>query len=171
MRRREFLGSGAAAAFSCLHLAGCSTHSKADPAWKPFVADLEKQIPQWMAEGSIPGLSIAVIHNAEMVWRRGFGIRDAESKAPVDDATVFEAQSMSKPIFAYAVMKLREKGVIDLDTPLTKYTPDRFLKNDPRLDLITARHVLSHTTGFPNWRSEGPPRINFPPRAKHIYSR
>jgi len=170
MRRREFLG-GAAAAFSLLPLAGCTAHSKPDAAWKPFVSDLETQIPQWMAEGSVPGLSIAVIQNAEMVWRRGFGVRDAESKDAVDDATVFEAQSMSKPVFAYVVMKLREKGVIDLDTPLTKYTPERFIEGDPRLDLITARHVLSHTTGFPNWRSkEEPLRINFAPGEKHSYS-
>ena len=69
---------------------------------------------------------------------------------PVDYDTVFEAQSMSKPVFAYRVMKLCEQGVLDLDTPLTKYTPDIFLKGDPRLELITPRRVLSHTTGFPN---------------------
>jgi len=40
-----------------------------------------------------------------------------------------------------------------LDTPLTKYTPDRIIQGDARLDLITARRVLSHTTGFQNWRS------------------
>jgi CubicO group peptidase (beta-lactamase class C family) len=71
---------------------------------------------------------------------------------------------MSKPVFAYAVMKLCEKGVMDLDTPLTNYTPERFLEGDPRLDLITARRVLSHTTGFPNWRSEKTPlAIQFTP--------
>jgi CubicO group peptidase (beta-lactamase class C family) len=63
--------------------------------------------------------------------------------------------SMSKPVFAYAVMKLCERGVLSLDAPLTKYTPERFLEGDPRLDLITARHVLSQTAGFQNWREEG----------------
>jgi hypothetical protein len=61
---------------------------------------------------------------------------------------------VSKTVFAYEILKLCEKGVMNLDTPLTKYTPDRFLKGDLRLDLITARHVLSHKTGFPNWRSD-----------------
>jgi CubicO group peptidase (beta-lactamase class C family) len=76
---------------------------------------------------------------------------------------------MSKPVFAYAAMKLCEKGV--LDTPLTKYTSDRFLQGDPRLDLITARHVLSHTAGFQNWRSEEQPlKIHFTPGAKYFYS-
>ena len=68
-------------------------------------------------------------------------------------------------------MKLCEKGVMDLDTPLTKYTSERFLEGDPRLDLITARHVLSHTSGFQNWRSEKEPlKIHFKPGEKWSYS-
>jgi len=83
---------------------------------------------------------------------------------------MFEAASMSKPLFAYAVMKLCEKGVMNLDTPLTKYTPERFLKGDPRLDFITARHVLSHTSGFQNWRSEKEAlKIHFTPGEKYLY--
>jgi hypothetical protein len=49
---------------------------------------------------------------------------------------VFEAASTSKPVFAYAVMKLCERGVMDLDTPLTHYTSLRYLDDDPRLGLI-----------------------------------
>jgi CubicO group peptidase (beta-lactamase class C family) len=68
-------------------------------------------------------------------------------------------------------MKLCEKGVLDLDTPLTKYTPDRPIKGDPRLDLITARMVLSHTTGFQNWRSTKEPlAIHFTPGERWSYS-
>jgi CubicO group peptidase (beta-lactamase class C family) len=105
-------------------------------------------------------------------WRRGFGVKDSASKEPVDNDTIFEAASMSKPVFAYAVIKLCEKGVMNLDTPLTKYTSERFLKDDPRLDLITARHVLSHTTGFQNWREEGdqPLKIHFTPGERYQYS-
>jgi CubicO group peptidase (beta-lactamase class C family) len=67
-------------------------------------------------------------------------------------------------------MKLCEKGVINLDTPLTKYTPQRFLEGDPRLELITARRVLSHTTGFQNWRSDKDPlKIHFAPGEKFSY--
>jgi CubicO group peptidase (beta-lactamase class C family) len=75
---------------------------------------------------------------------------------------------MSKPVFAYAMLKLCEKGLIDLDTPLTKYTPERFLTGDPRLDKITARHVLSHSSGF---RSDSEPlKISFEPGEKWQYS-
>jgi CubicO group peptidase (beta-lactamase class C family) len=139
--------------------------------WKTLIADLEKQIPKLMKEARVPGLSIAIIKDAKLFWRRGFGVKDNASKEPVDNDTVFEAASTSKPVFAYAVMKLCEKGVMDLDTPLTKYTPERFLEGDPRLDLITARHVLSHTSGFPNFRSqEEPLKIHFRPGEKWSYS-
>ena len=85
--------------------------------------------------------------------------------------TIFEAGSVSKTVFAYAVLKLCERGVLSLDTPLTKYTSDRFLEGDPRLNLITARHVLSHTTGFQNWRSKKEPlAIHFSPGARWDYS-
>jgi CubicO group peptidase (beta-lactamase class C family) len=165
MRRREFLTDGgrAAVALSVLSLAGCSrgnqpaTASATEARWKPLVAELEVQIPAWMADAAVPGLSIAVIQESETVWQRGFGVRDATSPETVDDATVFEAQSMSKPVFAYAVMKLYEKGVIELDAPLTRYASERLLTDDPRLDSITARRVLSHTSGLPNWRSNDDP--------------
>jgi RNA polymerase sigma factor (sigma-70 family) len=139
--------------------------------WKTLIADLEKQIPKRMEEARVPGLSIAIIKDAKLFWRRGFGVKDVTSKELVDNDTVFEAASTSKPVFAYAVMKLCEKGVMNLDTPLTKYTPERLLKGDPRLDLITARHVLSHTSGFQNWRSEKDPlKIHFKPGEKWSYS-
>ena len=182
MRRREFLeflveSSRAAVSFSILALVACSrgnqqsAESKDGLPWKTLIADLEKQIPQLMEEGMVPGLSIAIIKDAKLFWRRGFGVKDSASKEPVDNDTVFEAASTSKPVFAYAVMKLCEKGVMDLDTPLTKYTSERFLEGDPRLELITARHVLSHTSGFQNWRSEEEPlKIHFTPGEKFLYS-
>jgi CubicO group peptidase (beta-lactamase class C family) len=105
------------------------------------------------------------------VWTGHFGVRDRATGVPVDDATVFSAQSMSKPVFAYRVMKLCEQGVLDLDAPLTRYTREIFVKDDPRLHEITARRVLSHTTGLPNWRTPADPlRINFAPGSKWSYS-
>ena len=60
---------------------------------------------------------------------------------------------------------------MDLDTPLTRYTSTRFLEGDPQLNLITAHHVLTHTTGFPNWRNNREPlAIQFTPGTKSLYS-
>src|SRR4029453_19188505 len=89
--------------------------TKAD---KKSFANLEQQIPALMAEGDIPGLSIAVIRDARVVWSRGFGVSNSEKKKPVDDKTVFEAASLSKPVFAYGVLKLVDEGKLSLDTPL-----------------------------------------------------
>jgi CubicO group peptidase (beta-lactamase class C family) len=140
---------------------------------KQLITRLEQTIPPLMAQGDIPGLSIALVRNAEIVWSRGFGVKNVETKKAVDDNTVFEAASLSKPVFAYAVMKLVDSGKIDLDTPLSKYLPGTYdVGDDPRLNQITARRVLSHTTGFPNWRPRGDKtlKIHFTPGDRFSYS-
>jgi CubicO group peptidase (beta-lactamase class C family) len=170
MRRRTFLIESSRAALGAValpRLAGAQGSNR----WEALRADLEKQIPALMKQTRLPGLGIAIVKDGAMYWRRGFGVKDAASKEPVDNTTVFQAGSMSKPVFAYVVMKLCEKGVLNLDTPLTKYTTERFLQGDPRLDLITPRHVLSHTSGFQNWRSgKEPLKIHFAPGERYRYS-
>jgi CubicO group peptidase (beta-lactamase class C family) len=142
-----------------------------DEPWARMVARLERDIPTVLADAKIPGASIAVIRNGRLHWARGFGLRDSASKQPVDRGTIFKAASMSKPVFAYLVLKLCERGVLDLDTPLTKYVADRYVPNDERLALITARHVLSHTSGFQDWRSSTQPlTIHFTPGERFQYS-
>ena len=112
-----------------------------------------------------------LIDGGRVFWQREFGVKDAVSKEPIDRDTVFAACSNTKPVFAYAVAKLCEKGVMDLDTPLTRYTSKRFLEGDLRLDVITARHVLTHSTGFPNWRNDREPlAIQFTPGTTVQYS-
>ena len=179
LTRRSFLslgGSGLAAG-SLLASVGCSRtpsppgDAPATPALDPRFPDIEKRIRESMAARQVPGVTIALIRDARIAWTGHFGVRNRASGVPTDDATVFSAQSMSKPVFAYRVMKLCEEGVLDLDAPLTRYTRDVFVKNDPRLHEITARRVLSHTTGLPNWRTpDDPLRINFPPGLKWSYS-
>ncbi|HVI73118.1 MAG TPA: serine hydrolase domain-containing protein, partial [Pyrinomonadaceae bacterium] len=137
------------------------------------VSRLEQTIPHLMTEADIPGLSIAVIQDSKVIWTRGFGVTNAETKARVNDNTVFEAASLTKPVFAYAVLKLVDNGKLDLDTPLVKYLPGRYdVGDDPRLDQMTARHVLSHTTGFPNWRQRGDKilKMYFSPGNRFSYS-
>ena len=137
------------------------------------VSRLEQTIQHLMTEADIPGLSIAVIQDSKVAWTRGFGITNAETKARVNENTVFEAASLTKPVFAYATLKLVDDGKLDLDTPLVKYLPGRYdVGDDSRLDQITARHVLSHTTGFPNWRPRGDKTLKmyFTPGDRFSYS-
>jgi len=115
---------------------------------KSTIATMEKSIPELMRQGTVPGVSVAVIRDGKTFWLHAFGVRNAKTGEPVIDGTIFEAASLSKPVFAYAVLKLVDQGKLDLDTPLTKYLPAPYSEGDGRLDKITARYVLSHRTGF-----------------------
>ena len=177
--RRAFLSLGGCglAAGSLMASAGCSrtTSAPADTTaaatWEARIAEIETRLRQSMSARQVPGVSLAVIRDARIAWAGHFGVRDRTRGVPVDEATVFSGQSMSKPVFAYRVMKLCEQRVLDLDAPLTRYTSDLFVKDDPRLHDITTRRVLSHTTGLPNWRTPADPlRIKFAPGSKWSYS-
>lgn len=168
MRRRDLLSltGRAVVAMPLLHRA-----TPAADALKKAIADCREQIPAAMKEMIVPGVTVAVIKDGKVQWRGAFGVADVLNRERVTHDTIFQAGSMSKPVFAYAVMKLAERGVLQLDTPLTKYTRKRLIADDRQFDLITARHVLSHSTGLPNWRSSANPlRINFTPGQKYGYS-
>jgi CubicO group peptidase (beta-lactamase class C family) len=117
----------------------------------------------------IPGVSLAVIKDGKVVYHKVYGVKNSITKEPVNDSTLFEAASITKPVFSYAVQRLAERGVIDLDKPLYQYLPFKDIEYDDRYKLITGRHVLTHRTGFPNWRN-GKLTINFTPGTQYGYS-
>ena len=133
---------------------------------------LRQRIPELMEQAGVQGVQIAVLGGGKAGWHGSFGLANAETKAPVTDASVFEAASLSKPVFAYAVLTLVDAGLLDLDTPISKYLPGRYdVGDDARLDLITPRHVLSHQSGFPNWRAGSDAlKIHFTPGERFSYS-
>ena len=100
----------------------------------------------------IPALSIAVINKGKIVYQRSTGVANIDSKTLVNDQSIFEAASLSKTLFAYFVLTMVDKGLLNLDTPLYHYLPYPDIEKDERYKLITARMALSHQTGFPNWR-------------------
>ena len=89
---------------------------------------------------------------------------------------MFEACSMSKPVFAYLVLKLVEQGKLELDKPLSNYLSEEFISDDEDYSKqITARMILAHTSGMPNWRKggeerEGPLPVYFKPGTRFNYS-
>jgi CubicO group peptidase (beta-lactamase class C family) len=121
-------------------------------------ARLQTDIPKLMQAAEIPGLSIAVIRDGTLAWSGALGVLDSKTGAPVQPDTVFPAASLSKPVFASIVLRLAGRGVLDLDKPLWTYLPTERLQHDERGKRITARMVLSHTTGLPNW---GPEKLPF----------
>jgi CubicO group peptidase (beta-lactamase class C family) len=143
-----------------------------------FNDEIEKEIPNLMKEALIPGLSIAVIRDGRVFWHDCFGVKNIVTGSPIESNTVFEAASLSKPVFAYAVMKLVDRHLINLDEPLIDYIGEEKLNQvypkskeaDDRYKRITARMVLTHSTGFPNWINQGLLSFMFDPGEKFSYS-
>ena len=178
INRRKFIQQSSVAlagAYSVATLthAESDNHSarfKADVSSKKIIEEIEQNIPQMIEEFSVPGLSAALIKDAKVVWSKGFGVRSIDTKEPVTTETIFEAASLSKPVFAYAALKLCKKGALDLDKPLTDYLPQPYITDEPRIKQVTARHVLTHTTGFPNWRNGPNLKFIYNPGERFSYS-
>ena len=112
---------------------------------------LDEFILQNLEFYQIPGASLAVIKNGQVVYAKAYGVTNPITKQPTDQSTLFEFGSITKPVFTFVVMRLSERGIVDLDKPLYEYLPFPEVAHDKRYKLITARHVLSHQTGLPNW--------------------
>jgi len=127
-------------------------HDRAIPA-------VANDIPELLRRVRVPGLSIALVQDAMVTWVAAFGLTRLQPAQAVTLDTVFQAASLSKPLFASAVLGLAQRGQLDLDAPLTTYLSDPYVPDDPLLPAITARRVLCHMTGWPNWRPEGGPLV------------
>jgi CubicO group peptidase (beta-lactamase class C family) len=115
-------------------------------------ADLDRLL----RDGRVAGLAYSLVRDGQIIEIGAVGIRDASTGSPVDADTIFEAASLSKPVFTYAVLQLVDAGLLSLDASLSMYVPN-FVKDDPRAALITVRTVLSQSSGLPNWRSSTTP--------------
>ncbi len=132
---------------------------------KAFLANL----PTWMEVAPVPGVWVTWLERGKVAWGQGFGVKHAETKQAVDGQTIFEAASLTKQLTTYVAHALRREGKLDFDKPLNDYVDGI---TDPMAKTVTARHVLSHSSGFPNWRSkEGEALVpEFPPGQRYRYS-
>jgi CubicO group peptidase (beta-lactamase class C family) len=133
-------------------------------------------IDQFMLERmkffEIPGATLSLIKDNKIIYSQIYGVTNLNTKHPVTSRTLFEAGSITKLVFAFAVMRLYEKGKIDLDKPLHQYFPSPDI-DDERYRLMTARHVLSHQSGLSNWPKKdanGKFKLNFTPGTQYGYS-
>ena len=129
--------------------------------------DLGAVVAELLVECETPGAAVGFVDAAERTVV-GVGSR-GDGRGPVDDGTIFAAASLTKPVFAAGVMSLVAAGVLELDRPLNEYLPASYLFEDERAASITARMVLSHTTGFPNWREGSDDRVH--PQQGRLYLR
>jgi len=127
-------------------------------------------LPQLMNEALVPGASLAIIRDGRIADVVSCGVRHTRSPLSVDENTVFDAASLSKPIFAQIVLQLVDQGKLTLDTLLVDQLAD-YIADDPRASSISVAHALSHSAGLPNWRSlEHPLRTYFAPGDRFSYS-
>jgi len=129
----------------------------------------EERIIDAMDSLHVNGMSIAIINKGNVVYEKGFGVADVQRNIAVKKSTYFEAASLSKPVFCLFVLQLVYKGKIDLDKPLFEYLPNDDIA-DEIYKKITARMVLSHTTGLPNWNENNKMVLDFDPGSKFSYS-
>jgi len=110
----------------------------------------------------VPGVSIAVMNGGRIEWARGYGLREMGKTAAVDETTLFQAASISKPVTAVAVLKLVDDGLLDLDEDVNHYLKSwKVPPNGCWQPRITLRQLLSHSAGatvdgFPGYRRGRP---------------
>jgi CubicO group peptidase (beta-lactamase class C family) len=128
-------------------LIGINTNAQVNKNADNFDSD---EIQKLLNENKIPALGIGIIQDANLTQVKVFGELQKGRIAPLD--TIFNVASLTKPVVALLTLKLVSLGKWNLDEPLDKYWIDPDIKNDPRHKKLTTRLVLSHQTGFPNWR-------------------
>jgi CubicO group peptidase (beta-lactamase class C family) len=123
-----------------------------------------------MRQGDVPGLALAAV-DGDGVQRAAYvGVRNTRTQAPVDARTIFEAASLTKPVFAFAVHQLIAAGKLALETRLADHV-QHYVPHDERAAAITVAQVLSHCCGLPNWSNPDVPlRTYFTPGARFSYS-
>ncbi|HQO72087.1 MAG: beta-lactamase family protein [Tissierellia bacterium] len=115
-----------------------------------FKAHMDERIPALMKLYGIPGCNIALVKDNEVVWTEGYGYADVSNRRALTVDTPMSVQSITKSVTAWGVMRLWEKGLIDVDAPVSQYLKSwQFPLTDYRIEKITVRQLLSHTAGMP----------------------
>ena len=144
---------------------------------------LYEQIPAVLKTARVPGLSVALIANGQLTSEHGFGVKSAGIRDLVTTKTIFEAASLTKPLFAYLALLAVDSRLLDLDVPLVTYldgeTIEGKLIQHPLnaegfrrdwFERISARHVLSHSSGMPHGERGIPFPLFFEPGSEFKYS-
>jgi CubicO group peptidase (beta-lactamase class C family) len=136
----------------------------------PFF-DNDVEIEKWLKQNKVPTLGLGIIENGALKQVNVFGEITKGVSAPYN--TIFNVASLTKPITAMVALKLVSIGKWNLDEAVYKYWTDPDIANDPRNKELTTRLILSHQTGFPNWRWMNPDKklkFEFDPGTKYQYS-
>lgn len=144
-------------------------------------AQVDATVTQLMASAHVTGVGVAIFHDSKIAYLHAYGLRDTEKKLPLTPDSVMTSASLSKSAFAVLVMRLVQQHVLSLDKPIAAYLPKPLpdypaysdLQGDDRWKKLTLRILLSHTSGFPNFRGLEPDlklHIHFDPGPRYGYS-
>ncbi|BCG82814.1 MULTISPECIES: serine hydrolase domain-containing protein [unclassified Mesorhizobium] len=106
-----------------------------------------------LKEFSIPGSAVGIVQDGKLVWANGYGWADVKRKVPMTPKTIMNIGSVSKTITATAVMQLWERGLIDLDTDISRYFPYQVVNPKHPSMAITARRLLNHRSSIRDGKS------------------
>ena len=142
----------------------------------PRVASALNLLEVWLdaqcAYEQIPGISMGVVHDQELLWSQGFGYSDLERETPATPRTIYSICSISKLFTSIAVLQLRDQGLLRLEDPVSKHLPWFTIKQiHPDGPVVTVRGILTHSSGlpresdFPYWSA---PDFKFPTREQIV---
>lgn len=134
-------------------------HVSAFPQGRPVGSNAEvaanlKLMESWIeAQRSyrgLPGLSVALVYDQDVVYAKGFGFADLDSRSPATKGTLYRIASITKLFTATAILQLRDQGKLQLDDPIERYLSWYRIRNRfPNAPPVTIRHLLTHTSGLP----------------------
>jgi CubicO group peptidase (beta-lactamase class C family) len=139
----------------------CRSSHQASDGSTITAAQIDETVTRLMRAAKVTGVGIAIFDPRTVQLLKSYGFRDKDNSLPLTPDSVMSAASFTKVAFAYAVMTLVDGGVLELDKPIQEYLPKPLpeypryadLAGDPRYKRITARMLLSHTSGFANYRA------------------
>lgn len=157
--------------FSLPSLAGSQPLSD-DPRVASALNLLELWLDAQCAYEQIPGISVGVVHDQELLWSQGFGYSDLEQERPATPRTIYSICSISKLFTSIAVLQLRDQGLLRLEDPVGKHIPWFTIKQThPDGPSVTVQGILTHSSGLPR-ESDFPywsvPDFKFPTREQII---
>jgi CubicO group peptidase (beta-lactamase class C family) len=144
-------------------------------------AQIDATVNRLLQAANVTGAGIAIFRDGKIAYLKAYGKRDVDKALPLTPDSVMTSASLSKAAFATLVMHLVQTGVLDLDKPINQYLPRALfeysnyadLAGDDRYRKLTLRNLLSHTSGFANWRAfedDHKLKIHFDPGSRYAYS-
>jgi CubicO group peptidase (beta-lactamase class C family) len=123
-------------------------HPQAPPAWPVFTRSFD----EWARQDSVVGGAVLFVSRGRVLAHHVFGQADRDRGQPVTERTIFHYGSITKTLTAVAIMQLRDRGLVRLDDPITRYVPELAQVRNPygSMNDVTIRMLLSHSSGFQN---------------------